>query len=246
MKPRGPHEKGTTMLTIWSGHRPYQVGFVPGSGTPVTTFIKRAALILCAPLLLAACGKPGHVDDSARVFSGSVENYQEGPGVLTAITSLAEEAAAFGSGAIDANGNFSFTLPHGEDLDPGVLQPFTSVFCEGMTISDASARGVSVSFLMVTRDDSFVGLLFQATSEDVVNSFNPPDGEVLAFRLYADRNVSMTGSCRDAPLTFDIHLRRGWNIVLFETRLEPFGRDFRTAPLPAAMRWYFTSWPAIP
>jgi len=138
-----------------------------------------------------------------------------------------------------SNGGFTVTLP--TTLQDRFLFNLDDILdLDNFTVSDRTAR---VSMLNGLWIDAF------GSNGDIIGSFwNNRETEnswAAMFFMYADRNVTITGTDQGAMWreTTNLSLRRGWNRVFIEER-DSMGWELSvvtTTPI-SGLRWYFNCW----
>ena len=184
--------------------------------------ISVVSVALLITVTLSACGMSTS-GEAAQVITGNVAGYSGPAATLEAVDDIG--GADFGEGYIESDGNFSLGLE--ARVSQSALRPIDSLkACDNVRISDSEARTAGLGQIRVTRvngiNNSTVGAL-------VLTRSNVSEGNTTTTtvgRVYADRNVSVSGQCRpensDARLDFSLDLKAGWNIVTFETRSSGF------------------------
>lgn len=193
-------------------------------------------------LTSTACTSVSTPPSEASTFSGRVAEYDGGAADLRA-TALTLDGAfvteiTIGSGDIDAEGAFDFSLDR--TVDPTALMELfpDERLCTGISVSDR-ADGGTVTAIDVLRAGQPIGVIGQATSRDVLQgalASAQPKG-TLTVRVYADRRVRVEGSCSDGSATYDLELSAGWNIVDIE-RSET-SLHLRSVETPSSAEWIY-------
>jgi hypothetical protein len=118
--------------------------------------------------------------------------------------------------------NGGFTLKLLESVDDRYLQPGTDELPEGLTISNPD---VKIGFVTIVAYDE---------SGAEIGSFELYSEDYEGILLYADGNVSVTGSSAyDDERTYNLQLKKGWNTVYV------VGDDEATTQTPSRLKWYF-------
>lgn len=207
--------------------------------------------VILMAILLAACGGVAPPLDPVRTISGTVQNWDEGTATVQPVTTDEEDnitGRLDTTGTINPNGDFSLTLP--ATVEGNLLESTT--FCEGEFTGTVTPPNWQEMFanLFVFQDDEATGFLLLTNSEDVF--FEPQVGDMAVFRLYVDRAVSIQGECVDeeGATDFDVTLREGWNLVVFEVTEggedTPFRGSARSAAAePAGLVWHYIDFAAF-
>jgi hypothetical protein len=123
-----------------------------------------------------------------------------------------------GSGSYSKGG---FTLKLSASVEDQYLEYLEDEFPDGLTISDPDVKIAFVTIVAYDESGAEIGS-FELYSEDYEG-----------ILLYADGNVSITGTSADEEeMTYNLQLKKGWNTV--------YGNDDRiTTQTPAGLKWYF-------
>ncbi len=169
--------------------------------------------VLGVATVLNACERSDGSSEVARTIAGQVTDYSGPAGVLEARDE--RNRVRVGTGTIDAAGRFRLEL---EDLSERSGAPLIPRECPDLRVSDADAKGFTVTSIDVVAGGASVGTLEQSSvSGDANNSI-----ATYVVRTYADRNVGIEGSC--APLSvdgesvtaYDLDYAQGWNVSVLE------------------------------
>jgi hypothetical protein len=204
-------------------------------------------------MLTIACGGPEWELGDVPELSESIEGWPLGPGytVRAQLSGGRPEDPPLAEAPLAADGTFHMTLPGASALG-GALVPIDSVPRFGCD----AAPAVSPPELRIV-PTWLVAVKPGAAEVPLRRTDAPLDGPLMglteASYLYSDTDGSLTGELGclgggyDTRTRYDIHLRRGWNVVLF--RLDELvvsedpavptrarGRTW-TGPLPEALRW---------
>ena len=162
----------------------------------------------------------GTSGEAAGTVTGQVADYDGPAGTLEAVTGPTK-TPELGTGSISADGTFEFRFegsPTSVASSP-ILPPGT---CPDIEVSDSDARGVNVAVFNVVSEGSVRGTLSQSQGEagSVAGVALPA---VLVSRVYADRNVTVEGTCNVSALgtevstTYDVAYQQGWNTIVTRT-----------------------------
>jgi len=187
--------------------------------------------------------KPAPFTITAVVYNGNDYNNLISGVVAKSITrSYAMEVIA---SANYFNGGFTITLP--ATLDDKFLfsNPFSRLEASGFTISDKNARVThffdGMTVLANSGDNEIIGLF-------VHRDLNNFDAHLEGFFMYADRDVTITGTHRSVTPgglnhteTWLVFLRKGWNKVYFKGTSEEqeITSMYVTEPIFGELNWYF-------
>lgn len=166
-------------------------------------------------VVLSACGSSSVNGEAARTIAGQVADYSGPAGMLEAFTDI-ESTADLGTGTVSENGNFSFELsgavPKSELTVVGNPEG-----CPDIRVSNTEAGIFLVPQLSVIANGNVTGYLAQVSS-------NLDDNEQLTSivgnqRMYADRNLTISGSCTNTSVSgqekviYSLNLQQGWNVL---------------------------------
>lgn len=197
---------------------------------------------LAVLLMSTACTSVSTPPSETSTFSGRVADYDAGAAELQATALISDGAfvteITIGSGGIDADGAFDFSLDR--SVDPRALMELfpDERLCTGIFVSDR-AHGGTVTALDVLQAGQPIGVIGHATSRDVLEGAlaNAQPQGTLTVRVYADRRVRVEGSCSDGSATYDLELSAGWNIVDIE-RSET-SLHLRSVETPSSTEWIY-------
>ena len=200
-------------------------------------------------------GEPTNGGPVAGVtVTGSVQDWPGGTDTITvndrgafffptgggAVTTL-------GTGAIAADGSFEVTLPG----DPGGA--FVTLVPDTVTTFGCDASGVAIDpagaqLLLASFDAEAGGLAFGVQQGSSTLFVAPEPGDHRVFHVYADRDVTVSGSetCPAIPffLEYDLAFSEGWNTVtaLFVSQTDARNYVVESGPPPSASVWFLPSW----
>ena len=145
--------------------------------------------------------------------------------------------------------NNGFTLQLTNDIPESVLQPLYEA-PDNFVVSDKNAKLFALMYDWPFAFDSNGDIIGRFILADMISE----NEAYIAIWLYADRDVTLKGTslvheccCERLEESWDVDLRRGWNIVYlnlyrnFDTRT---GKNSYTTQRPAGMnlRWHFYRW----
>lgn len=168
--------------------------------------------------------------------TGKVQNYSAGAASLEAITNDSDSLPPIkvGTGKIETDSSFSLTLP--ETLEDKNLTPTTSSPCPEVTQTPASFKSASLGSLSVVKNGLRIGDLWHVSSLDFFG------GSRVTY-VYVDRDVNITGTCREErdgdnfSYIYNTNFKKGWNLGL--TTLGETSFSF-TTPESVDLPWLFS------
>ncbi|MDR0385987.1 MAG: hypothetical protein LBH60_07910, partial [Prevotellaceae bacterium] len=134
-----------------------------------------------------------------------------------------------------SNGKFTLNLP--ASVDAKYLDAVTNELSEGVTVSNRSAKIAVVEGLAAYKSDNHVGDIYYTTGNR--------EGDWWATLIYADADVSVTGTSTQTyddgavytyKTKYNVHLKRGWNMVYNRETAKNEGEVTSTAT--AGLKWY--------
>lgn len=127
-----------------------------------------------------------------------------------------------------------------ENPPQGLLSDITNDTPEGFAISDPDAKTLSFVEIACNMGESgqvsqtlYLGRTDNRTSHTVTY-------------IYCDRTATVTGTGKDwwdAPLTYDLKLEKGWNVVVEKNvNGDPYSNKFISNQMPNGLRWQYGIW----
>jgi hypothetical protein len=132
-----------------------------------------------------------------------------------------------------------FTMELPETLPSQYLEPLKDEMPDGITLSDASAKGCFSLEFYAYKNNDFVGYLsyvnFSGKEEDYKS------GSAFVDLVYVDKDLSITGSYTDEDYkeTYNCHLKKGWNYMaeIYRGKSNDVEADEYTTSLPGGLKW---------
>ncbi len=198
---------------------------------------------------LAACStgtsSPGTSSVVDLKVSGTADSWTGGAAVLRAFGTNRKDVEFVSQGSIAANGDFTLELPEPLSL-PDLFGPLTCEVGETgeLEVTPSTMRVSLVRSFRVTEtpdlDDSGMGEVVYIKGDQAGS-----DGFTLGIYAYASTPGTVKGTCvfvdKTSTHTFDLTLAAGWNhiVVTFTDPTTNFVATYRTATLPADLRWTY-------
>ncbi|WP_027482557.1 PDZ domain-containing protein [Deinococcus pimensis] len=196
------------------------------------------ATLVASPALAVSLGQ-------TTTLKGTITDWPRGQ---TAELRLESERMTFGSGTIDANGNFTLKLPGATTRDlklvpvRNLLQSPDGKACAGDARVTPDVGTFRFFELVAYRDGTFLGDVLQRSSARHELS----RGEVTTKLVYLDRDAALNGSLRCESFTdeWNSTVKAGWNLILSRA-----GRDAKgnvtfqrtSGPILATQKWLLYS-----
>lgn len=164
--------------------------------------------------------------------TGKVQGYNAGAASLEAVAK--ESVPSFKVGEIEADGTFSITLP--DVLEDKDITLETDSPCSEVTQTAASFKTAQLSSLSIVKDNLRIGEVSHASSLELFGSNR-------VTYVYVDRDVSITGTCREERdgdsfnYIYDTNFKKGWNLGL--TTFGETSFSF-TTPESVDLPWLFS------
>ncbi len=198
----------------------------------------------CGPEKVATPNTPNTPSINPAELSGKVGNYTGGTGTIEVDSGNGYNLT---TGAINADGTFKIVLPDPSSDQFPLLTDKAMYNCKTMTFTSTSARGASMLDMRVINEKGkFVGWLMQGSSLKAVEDYysGKAVGQAIA-RMYSTEDVKVTGErCYDNPetssVTFDISLKKGWNLMTVDLEQDKTFRFFNTTSFKG-IDWYFAT-----
>jgi hypothetical protein len=192
-------------------------------------------------------------------ITGTLDNYTAGAADIVAETreGVMWLPVDLGTGPLFADGKFTVTLVSADKVPADVYMPITSLFpadkCEGLTLSDSSAKIVAVRELRVIPKGAsceYCGTVGMAYAATQTRGSLPRTGDLSGAWFLADRPVTITGTCTYGwgQEVYDMTLQQGWNSVALETAEVKPATEFcdcvtmkieQRSLVPSELVWHF-------
>ncbi len=185
-------------------------------------------------LILVAC--PGG-NTNPNLITGQITPYSTGAGVVKLIKIFATTPLT--TGTIDANGNFSITLPDNTTMDAVAT---TVQLDSGCTATPADLK-IASTYAGIYANASSSTQLGSIVYGAVLPTNTTPFPTTLkqVMRYYADKDATITGTC--ANETYNLNLKRGWNKI-YRTVVTPqvgnSNSTYTMNPADPDMIWRFS------
>ncbi len=203
--------------------------------------------IVCVATVFTGCSKDE--DESSSVtINATVEegtSYNSSIDEVKAVITDTDTYYTLASGTY-SSGSFSLTLP--KLVDDSHLTAMDAEYPTEITISDKNAKGCGVEFLAY-KSGVAVGSFEQSVTSD--DSYSTS----VAGYIYVDRNTSFSGTVTEteevmgipvsAKTTYDLSLKKGWNVAYIKMNLVVTDTDFSmTLEISdteiSGLKWYYT------
>ena len=202
-------------------------------------FVGNAVCLIVLVFGLSACIPTSGLGEQTTL-SGKISNWPAGK-TGTVSTDLGSSAT------VGTDGSFNIALPGSPQIDPKLTTFNSSLngLCASGTVT--LTPGLVKAFgaaLYINR----VGLVSAGTlvfwKHQDANIALPTNGDKTVLYVYADQNVTMTGSCVNSGLEIALNasLIRGWNAVtvtINDIGSNPKAASISTGPVSSDVVWFF-------
>jgi hypothetical protein len=211
----------------------------------LTKNLTRVVLLPMLILVVTACGViSGSLSgEAARNISGKATNYN---GTRTFVEAKAGNSK-IGSGVIDNDGTFNLQLE--ESISDTLLESFFGSIpklCPDVKVSAPETKSLTLGAISVAGSTSTLTQINWDSSDEK----SRPETIIQGARIYADRDLSVTGTCNanlgtggaPYPTEFSLNLKKGWNIATITaqgTATAIIKASFRSET-PTEVNWYYT------
>ena len=146
------------------------------------------------------------------------------------------------------NGEFTLKLP--ESVGNKYLKPFFADeddIPDELTISNLDAK-IGATYLLASESNEFAGLFYYATGTYssawigglvYVNSDLSVTGSFIGEIYTFDDDGNIIDINGDCPLTYNVNVKKGWNIVYEKTTEDEYEM---TTIAPSGLKWYFEAY----
>lgn len=187
-----------------------------------------AALALGLSVLTVSIGHADNPDQTTlmdggegHIERGRIVGWPGGDAVIYPTLGFFGNAQIFAVGAVEPDGSFSIELPPVAPVD---LLGKSTDQCSTIQASDPEARSNFTGNYLISQHGKPIGATHSASSPGFASFTSFHDGDTRTGLFYADRDVTLTGSC-DRTLSFgsvsidflqdfDITAHKGWNSVV--------------------------------
>jgi hypothetical protein len=202
-------------------------------------FFGNAVGLIALAFSLSACIPTSGLGEQTTL-TGKISNWPAGK-TGTVSTVLGSSAT------VGTDGSFSIALPGSPQIDPKLTTFNSSLngLCASGTVT--LTPGLVKAF-SVTLDINRVGLVSAGTlvfwKHQDANIALPTNGDKTVLYVYADQNVTMTGSCVSSGLeiALNVSLVKGWNAVtvtINDITANPKAASISTGPVSSDVVWFF-------
>jgi hypothetical protein len=157
----------------------------------------------------------------SHVERGKIVGWPGGDAVIYPTLGFFGNAHIFAVGAVEPDGSFSIDLPPVVPVD---LLGKSTDQCSTIQTSDTEALSNFTGNYLISQHGNPIGATHSASSPGFASFTSFHDGDTRTGLFYADRNVTLTGSCDrmlsfgavsiDFLQEFDITAHKGWNTVV--------------------------------
>jgi hypothetical protein len=201
-------------------------------------------------LITACSGNGGSLGDS-HTYSAKIMNWPS-PKTGSVRLNVGDSVTGFKGAAVavDANGNFSNLVFPGKALVASALSVSNNQNCTtgSVTYTPNTVKIGSGVIQVLNATSQVAGTISEATRDPAAINSEPAVGDKVAFRFFADGNLTISGTCATgnpaSSTTYDVNMSAGWNLVIGEvtgvTGKTTTSAKFTSSALPADAKLYYS------